>query len=182
MPIIFYLRIKLLSYCSEFSNNLYTLRQQGQATAGFMINIDTGKIIKFKRTRSLSNAVCLKHVKYWTTNTAIFVLLVPISGISGTYYKQCDPCGHMTQVTLNIAQLNSTLHLTMYIYSLCWYFLRSICSPNLNFVALAVPEILRVNQNLKVGHVIQVTPPLTSNFTICVKFNFYRAACNADAV
>ena len=29
----------------------------------------------FKRTRSVSNAVCFKHVKYLTTSAAIFVLL-----------------------------------------------------------------------------------------------------------
>jgi len=32
-------------------------------------------VITFKRTWSLSNAVCFKHIKYLNTNTIIFVLL-----------------------------------------------------------------------------------------------------------
>jgi len=48
--------------------------------------------ITFKRTRSLSNAVCFKYVKYLTTNTVILVLLcTSLLCIKHTYYIHCGP-------------------------------------------------------------------------------------------
>jgi len=47
--------------------------------------------ITFKQTRSLSNAVCFKHVKYLTT-TVIFVLLcTSLLYIKHKYYVHCGP-------------------------------------------------------------------------------------------
>ena len=48
--------------------------------------------ITLKRTRSLSNAVCFKHVKYLTTNTVILVLLC----ISLPYIKHAYTVVHKT--------------------------------------------------------------------------------------
>ena len=63
--------------------------------------------ITFKRTRSLSNAVCFKYVKYLTTNTVNLVLLYnSLLYIKHTYYTVSQKKRPTIKLSVTLSNLN----------------------------------------------------------------------------